>query len=84
MTKEQITADLARDGYQPFLKSAVGSVVSAEAWAHKTGSRPLVILLCRHDTGEMVDIDALPGDEDKEPDVLAFLDDFRDSVFRLQ
>jgi hypothetical protein len=84
MTKDQITADLARDGYQPFLKSAVGTVVRAEAWAHKAGIRPLVILLCRHDTGEIVDIDALPGDEEKQPDVLAFLDDFRESVFRLQ
>lgn len=84
MTKEQITHELSQDGYRPFLQTVVGSVIQAETWVHSPGHRPVVILLCRKDTGEMVDVNNLPEDEDRETDVLAFLDDFRERVFQPQ
>lgn len=81
MTRQQVVAALAQDGYQPFLRPFVGSVVTAEAWASKEREKRMVIILYRKDTGEMIDAHNLPEDEENRSDMDAFLDDFRDSVF---
>lgn len=83
MTRTEITAELTRNGYRPFLETAVGSVTAAEAWTGSPAGKPLVILLYRKDTGEMVDLDNLPEEEENGPDISAFVDDFKESVFRL-
>jgi hypothetical protein len=81
MTRKQVVATLAQDGYQPFLRPFVGSVVAAEAWASKERAKRMVIILYRKDTGEMIDMHNLPDDEENRSDMDAFLDDFRESVF---
>lgn len=81
MTRQQVVSDLAQDGYQPFLTPFVGSVVTAEAWTSKERAKRMVIILYRKDTGEMVDLQNLPDDEENRSDMDAFLDDFRESVF---
>ncbi len=83
MTKTEITAELTKNGYRPFMETAVGSVTAAEAWTGSPTGKPLVILLYRKDTGEIVDLDNLPEEEENVPDISAFVDDFRESVFRL-
>ena len=82
MTRQQVVADLARDGYQPFMRPFTGSVITAEAWANKARDKRMVIVLYRKDTDEIVDLHNLPDDEENRPDIAAFVDDFRDSVFQ--
>jgi hypothetical protein len=82
MTRQEVISELAQDGYQPFMRPFMGSVVTAEAWTSRTKDKRLVIILYRSDTGEMVDVHDLPEDEKNRPDVEAFIDDFRESVFR--
>jgi len=81
ITRQQITTELERDGYQPFLRTVVGSVVNAEAWTHRPGTKRMVIVLYRKDTGELFDRNNIPDDEKNRPDLIAFLDDFGQSVF---
>lgn len=83
MTKTEITAELTRNGYRPFMDTAVGSVTAAEAWTGSPTGKPLVILLYRKDTGEIVDLENLPEEEENGPDISAFVDDFRESVYRV-
>jgi hypothetical protein len=82
MTRQEVISELAQDGYQPFMRPLTGSVVTAEAWTSRAKDKRLVIILYRSDTGEMVDLHDLPEDEVNRPDVEAFIDDFRESVFR--
>ncbi|MBI5572083.1 MAG: hypothetical protein HY914_19220 [Desulfomonile tiedjei] len=81
MTKKEMTSELARGGYSPFLQTVVGSIVNAQAWVCKAGHRPLVFFLYRTDTEEVVDLDNLPQEEENPSDVFAFLEDFENSVF---
>lgn len=73
---------MARDGYQPFMRPFMGSVITAEAWANKARDKRMVIVLYRKDTDEIVDLHNLPEDEENRLDIDAFVDDFRDSVFQ--
>ncbi len=82
MTRQEVISDLTQDGYQPFMRPFTGSVIMAEAWASRAKDKRLVIILYRSDTGEMVDLHDLPEDEENRPDVEAFIDDFRENVFR--
>ncbi|MFH0821835.1 MAG: hypothetical protein V2B18_03730 [Pseudomonadota bacterium] len=84
ITREEVRAELTRDGYQPFLKTIIGSVIDAEAWTIKSGSKPTVIILYRRDTGEVVDPGSIPEDEQSPSELMAFLDDFGERVFRPQ
>ncbi len=82
MTRQEVISELAQEGYQPLCGPFMGSVVTAEAWTSRAKDKRLVIILYRSDTGEMVDLHDLPEDEENRPDVEAFIDDFRESVFR--
>jgi hypothetical protein len=82
MTRNQIIAQLAQEGYQPFMRPSMGSVIAAEAWTSRVGFKPLVIILYHRHTGELVDGNNIPQDEEMSPDILAFLDDFGDRVYR--
>jgi hypothetical protein len=84
MTRQQVVTELARDGYQPFMRPFMGSVITAEAWANRAKDKRMVIILYRKDTDEIVDLHNLPEDEDKRPDIDAFVDDFKDNVFQCQ
>lgn len=81
VTRDQITDRLKQDGYRPFLKTVVGSLVKAEAWTHGQARKRTVIVLYREDTGEVVDGNNIPDDEQRRHDLIAFMDDFRESVF---
>ncbi len=79
-----MVAELTQNGYQPFLRPFLGSVVTAEAWTSRCRPLPLVIILYRKDTEEVVDLHNIPDDEENRSDIMAFLDDFGERVFRLQ
>ena len=81
MTKKEMTSELAKGGYSLFLQTVVGSIVNAQAWVCKADSKPLVFILYRKDTEEVVDLNHLPQEEKNLSDVFAFLEDFKDSVF---
>lgn len=82
MNRREVISELAHYGYQPFMRPLTGSVITAEAWTSNIKDRRMVIILFRTDTGEMVDLHNLPDDEENRQDVEAFIDDFRESVFR--
>lgn len=81
MTKAEIASELAKGGYSPFLQTVVGSIVNAQAWVCKTDRRPLVFVLYRRDTGEVVHLNSLPQEEEKACEILAFVADFQGSLF---
>jgi hypothetical protein len=81
MTKQEMTSALAKEGYSPFLQTVVGSLVNAQTLVCKAGSKPLVFILYRKDTDEVVHFRNLPREEEKPADILAFVEDFRDSLF---
>ncbi len=83
MNRRQVATELMQEGYHPFLRPFSGSVVTAEAWTSNEKHKRLIIILYRNDTEEIVDLLNLPDDEEKKPDIEAFIDDFRESVFRL-
>lgn len=64
------------------MRPSMGSVIAAEAWTSRVGLKPLVIILYHRDTGELVDVNNIPEDEEMCPDILAFLDDFGERVYR--
>jgi hypothetical protein len=82
MNRQEVISELARQGYQLFMRPITGSVVTAEAWTSRMKNKRLVIILFRTDTGEMVDALNLPDDEERRQDVEAFVDDFRESVLQ--
>jgi len=82
MTRNEVIAELTRNGYQPFLRPFLGTVVTAEAWASRGRPQPLVIILYRKDTEEVVDVRNIPEDDEHRSEVMAFLDDFGERVFR--
>ncbi|HMK36622.1 MAG TPA: hypothetical protein VK463_16230 [Desulfomonilaceae bacterium] len=82
MTRQEVIAELAHNGYQPFMRPITGSVITAEAWTSRARDKRLVILLFRNDTEEMMDLHDIPEDEENRPDVEAFIEDFRENVFR--
>jgi hypothetical protein len=82
MTRNEVVAELSENGYHPFLRPFLGSVVTAEAWTTRGRRQPLVIILYRKDTEEVVDLGNIPEDEEHRSEVMAFLDDFGERIFR--
>jgi len=67
--------ELATRGYDLFARSQkLGSVLTVEAWEPPTGSgKSFEVIIYRRDTGELIDKDKLPVDEQMKEQLLEYV-----------